>query len=693
MLTMQASPSADATAALVPRRPLPRSGGLAVGFALVAALILLAVIGATWQHGPGAAALRRGPASVVLSVLITLAGLAGVASLALLFWGLVTRNRRRPDDSGRRGRSPLLVVAILLAVFACLAGLLVLAVRQRHLGAIPALHVAPVLHGPTSAPLPFNQAASFTTSGIVAVVVVFLVLARLARSIGWRRALRRLGRFGPQPGNDKESFSAPGQEAEPIGSYLAALSVQDPTTEPDPRRAVIACYLRLLDVAARHGAQRREAETPTEYLRRVAHGYRCRRGSSHLSHGSVRARPLQPPDRGRVDEGRRYLRPLRVAAGLRRRSTQLTRGLWAGLFTIASLVAVALAIALAVGAPHPAVIERAAAAAFGLLGIGAGSIALSAAVEAGLPKEPRLGRLEDDLVDAGAARLLDMERSLRLGTIVGRRLPRPGTSDPRAARPGATCPQGRGFGRSREGRLVAWRRQLRPRGSSGSTTRGPFRPWRAARAGEAPPRRARSARGPPVTGHREDPSARLTAGDVALIAEDVVIEVERAVIGKREAIVLVLIGVLSGGHVLLEDVPGLAKTLLVRSLARVLGLETSRIQFTPDLMPADVTGSGVFDQARGELVFRPGPVFANLVLGDEINRAPPKTQAALLEAMQERAGDRRTGSATCSRPRSRSSPPRTRSSTRAPTRSPRRSSTVSCFAWPSAIPTGTPSGR
>ena len=138
-----------------------------------------------------------------------------------------------------------------------------------------------------------------------------------------------------------------------------------------------------------------------------------------------------------------------------------------------------------------------------------------------------------------------------------------------------------------------------------------------------------------MTGHREDPSARLRPGDVALIAEDVVIEVERAVIGKREAIVLVLIGVLSGGHVLLEDVPGLAKTLLVRSLARVLGLETSRIQFTPDLMPADVTGSGVFDQARGELVFRPGPVFANLVLGDEINRAPPKTQAALLEAMQE----------------------------------------------------------
>ena len=128
----------------------------------------------------------------------------------------------------------------------------------------------------------------------------------------------------------------------------------------------------------------------------------------------------------------------------------------------------------------------------------------------------------------------------------------------------------------------------------------------------------------------------LTTAEVARIAKDVITEVERAVVGKREAIELVLIGVLAGGHVLLEDVPGLAKTLIVRSLARVLGLETSRIQFTPDLMPSDVTGSGVFDQGRGELIFRPGPVFANLLLGDEINRAPPKTQAALLEAMQER---------------------------------------------------------
>jgi MoxR-like ATPase len=139
-----------------------------------------------------------------------------------------------------------------------------------------------------------------------------------------------------------------------------------------------------------------------------------------------------------------------------------------------------------------------------------------------------------------------------------------------------------------------------------------------------------------VTARPDAAETPLTTAGVARIAKDVITEVERAVVGKREAIELVLTGVLAGGHVLLEDVPGLAKTLIVRSLARVLGLETSRIQFTPDLMPSDVTGSGVFDQGRGELIFRPGPVFANLVLGDEINRAPPKTQAALLEAMQER---------------------------------------------------------
>ncbi|MCP9486634.1 MAG: MoxR family ATPase [Gaiellaceae bacterium MAG52_C11] len=113
-------------------------------------------------------------------------------------------------------------------------------------------------------------------------------------------------------------------------------------------------------------------------------------------------------------------------------------------------------------------------------------------------------------------------------------------------------------------------------------------------------------------------------------------EVERAVIGKRDALELVLMGLLADGHVLLEDYPGLAKTLAARSFAQVTSIGFSRIQFTPDLMPADVTGSSIWNQRDGDFDFRPGPIFTNLLLADEINRAPPKTQAALLESMQER---------------------------------------------------------
>jgi MoxR-like ATPase len=113
-------------------------------------------------------------------------------------------------------------------------------------------------------------------------------------------------------------------------------------------------------------------------------------------------------------------------------------------------------------------------------------------------------------------------------------------------------------------------------------------------------------------------------------------EVERAVIGKRDALELVLMALLADGHVLLEDFPGLAKTLAARSFAQVTSIGFSRIQFTPDLMPADVTGSSIWNQRDGDFDFRPGPIFTNLLLADEINRAPPKTQAALLESMQER---------------------------------------------------------
>jgi MoxR-like ATPase len=113
-------------------------------------------------------------------------------------------------------------------------------------------------------------------------------------------------------------------------------------------------------------------------------------------------------------------------------------------------------------------------------------------------------------------------------------------------------------------------------------------------------------------------------------------EVGKAVVGQDGAVSGMLIALLAGGHVLLEGVPGVAKTLLVRTLSQALSLETRRVQFTPDLMPGDVTGSVVYDAKAGDFEFRQGPVFTNILLADEINRTPPKTQSALLEAMEER---------------------------------------------------------
>ena len=123
--------------------------------------------------------------------------------------------------------------------------------------------------------------------------------------------------------------------------------------------------------------------------------------------------------------------------------------------------------------------------------------------------------------------------------------------------------------------------------------------------------------------------------ELLAISERVLAEVEKAVVGKRAQLELIWAAILADGHVLLEDLPGLAKTLIARSFAQVAGLDFKRVQFTPDLLPSDVTGSAIFDQRSGAFEFRPGPIFTNLLLADEINRAPAKTQAALLEAMQE----------------------------------------------------------
>jgi MoxR-like ATPase len=127
----------------------------------------------------------------------------------------------------------------------------------------------------------------------------------------------------------------------------------------------------------------------------------------------------------------------------------------------------------------------------------------------------------------------------------------------------------------------------------------------------------------------------VTVADTAHLGQRVLAEVEQVIVGKPDTTKMVLLGVLASGHILIEDLPGLGKTLLARTFATVLGLRFTRVQFTPDMLPADLTGATVLDLATGDPVFRPGPVFTGLLLADEINRTPPKTQAALLEAMAE----------------------------------------------------------
>jgi MoxR-like ATPase len=128
---------------------------------------------------------------------------------------------------------------------------------------------------------------------------------------------------------------------------------------------------------------------------------------------------------------------------------------------------------------------------------------------------------------------------------------------------------------------------------------------------------------------------RDSQAETAQLCERIMAEVERVIVGKREPVQMVLLAILAAGHTLIEDLPGLGKTLLARTFATALGLRFTRVQFTPDMLPADLTGAPLLDPRTAEFTFRPGPVFTNLLLADEINRTPPKTQAALLEAMAE----------------------------------------------------------
>jgi MoxR-like ATPase len=158
--------------------------------------------------------------------------------------------------------------------------------------------------------------------------------------------------------------------------------------------------------------------------------------------------------------------------------------------------------------------------------------------------------------------------------------------------------------------------------------------------------------------------------DVTAVAKKIIVNVEQVIVGKRQQLIYSLVSWFSEGHILLEDVPGVAKTMLARALARSVGCEFKRIQCTPDLLPTDVTGASIFNQKTAEFEFRPGPIFAQTVLSDEINRATPRTQSALLEAMAERRVT------VDSRPFW-SSPRRTPLTTRARFRCPKPSSTAS----------------
>ena len=445
------------------------------------------------------------------------------------------------------------------------------------------------------------------------------------------------------------SYRARRRRLEPMSDALlpALADVLDETlddlrAETDPRRAVIAAYARMERALAAYGLPRNPAEAPDEYLQRIFADLEVsRRATSRLTalfswakfsgHDVApemkqeaiealeavreelraaeilaeqqRARAQSPSDAsGREpDASRLARRPARCCSrrsrsASRSRSRPTRAALEVHVWLLVVLGLALLAFLGIVQAAYPRTPSPFAA-----------SLAPAARSPASAPQP--LARLEREVSMAGSA-AFDVHFRLR-PTIVGARdgaalgAPR---DRPRAR--SRACAR-----RSRRGRLGA-----RPAGSAAAV--------RASR------RRDRRGRARP---RRDGPGARLMElRELAELGGRLLDEVERAVVGKREQLELVLLGLLADGHVLLEDVPGLAKTLTARSFAEASGLGFSRVQFTPDLLPADVTGSSIWNQRDADFEFRAGPIFTHLLLADEINRAPPKTQAALLEAMQER---------------------------------------------------------
>ena len=164
----------------------------------------------------------------------------------------------------------------------------------------------------------------------------------------------------------------------------------------------------------------------------------------------------------------------------------------------------------------------------------------------------------------------------------------------------------------------------------------PAAPMPMAPAAPAAPVAPAAPAAPAQPKHQSTPEVRERLKAVGAIATAISAEVQKVIIGKAHVIDNVLVNILSNGNLLFEDYPGLAKTLMTNTFADALGCDFKRVQFTPDLLPADITGTNIYDAKKGEFTFKPGPLFCNLLLADEINRAPPKTQAALLEAMQEK---------------------------------------------------------